>query len=137
MVEAVPHFGRCGRPWAAAGPTAYIILNRSNVPSRRPLRSRERPMTMYLYPDHAHPIGISGKPWFRVKDDKYFPDIGHPKGVGFKPWFTVKSGGLVHTAAGHPDGVSSRPWFRVEHSKLFPEVSHPEGHGVRAWYQIR
>ena len=60
-------------------------------------------MAMHLYPDHSHPIGISGRPWFLVKDDKLFPDVGHPKRVDFKPWFRIKDG-KVYTAEGHPDG---------------------------------
>ncbi len=53
-------------------------------------QARDITMAMYLYPDHAHPVGVSGRPWFRVKSDKLFPEVGHPEGHGIRSWYQIR-----------------------------------------------
>ena len=55
---------------------AHTVLDgRRN--SRRPkCRNRLADLaTMKLYPDHGHPSGQTGTPWFKIKGDKARPDL--------------------------------------------------------------
>ena len=42
------------------------------------------------YPDFGHPDGISGTPWYRIRDDRLYPDFGHPDGISGTPWYRIR-----------------------------------------------